>query len=107
MTGFDFFIACYRQGVDLPVRVFIDQKPPMNFYSPERLCFINIGVERGEKLPHEAVALFNGHDVYLIADELGDDERELTKALVAAKPRHLGVVCGDSLMSWAGHRGWA
>lgn len=105
MKGLDFFMACYRKGVDLPVRIFADSKAPANFYRPHAVTFINL--EADEESPmHETLALMNGMDVSIVCDKLGDEVRELTKALIAVRPRHLMVCDGENLMSWAAHRGW-
>lgn len=105
MKGLDFFMACYRKGVDLPVRIFTDDKAPANFYRPNSICFINL--EADEESPkHEILALMNGMDVSIVCDKLGDEVRELTKALIAVRPKHLMVCDGENLMSWAAHRGW-
>ena len=92
MKGFDFFMACYRQGVDLPVRIFSGLSSPSNLYRPHAICFINL--EADEDMKSEHIALMNGMDVSVIADELGDSSRELVKSLIAIRPRHLVVLCG-------------
>ena len=81
MTGFDFFMACYRKGVDLPVRIFADSKAPMNFYRPNAVCFINLEADDESKPEH--LALLNGMDVSIIANEAGERIRELAKTLIA------------------------
>ena len=93
MTGLDFFSAIYRQGIDLPVRIFLDGKHP-NFYRPNSLT-----------LP-ERFDLLNGFDVSIVADRMSDEIRELAKAIMPARPRHLVVCAGDTLASWAPARGW-
>lgn len=105
MKGFDFFMACYREGVDLPVRIFSGLSAPVNFYRPHSVCFINL--EADEYMKREHLLLMNGMSVSIIADTIGDSTRELTKQLISIRPRHLVVLCGNNLMSWAGHRGWA
>ena len=105
MKGFDFFMACYREGVDIPVRIFAGLDSPANFYRPNSICFINLEADEGMKREH--LSLMNGMDVSIIADELGDSVRDLAKELITIRPRHLVVLCGEKLMSWAGHRGWA
>ena len=104
MKGFDFFMACYRKGVDLPVRIFADCKASMNFYRPDALCFINLEADEDQKPEH--LSLMNGMDVSILADEAGEHVRELTKTLIPFKPRHLVVLAGDTFVSWAPHRGW-
>ncbi len=104
MTGFDFFMACYRKGVDLPVRIFADSKAPMNFYRPNAVCFINLEADDESKPEH--LALLNGMDVSIIANEAGERIRELAKTLMQFRPRHLVVMAGDTFASWAPHRGW-
>ena len=104
MKGFDFFMACYRKSVDLPVRIFVDENAPMNFYRPGSLCFINLEAEEDEKLEH--LALLNGMDVSILADKVTDHIRDLTKLVAGFKPRHLVVLAGDTFASWAPHRGW-
>jgi hypothetical protein len=105
MKGFDYFMACYRKGVDLPVRIFTGLKAPANFYRPHALSFINLEVS--EELPgHEMLALMNGMDVSIIAETLSDEVRELAKALISARPKHLVVCDGENMLSWAAHRGW-
>ena len=104
MKGFDFFIACYRNGVDLPVRIFADSKAPINFYRPNAVCFINLEADDESKAEH--LALLNGMDVSIIADQAGDRIRELAKTLMQFRPRHLVVLAGDTFASWAPHRGW-
>jgi hypothetical protein len=104
MKGFDFFMACYRKGVDLPVRIFADSKAPMNFYRPEAVCFINL--EAGDEQKHEHIALLNRMDVSILAESVTDQVRDLTKLIAGYKPRHLVVLAGDTFASWAPHRGW-
>ena len=104
MKGFDFFMACYRKGVDLPVRIFADSKAPMNFYRPEAICFINLEVDDEQKSEH--LALMNGMDVSIVAKTVTDSVRNLTKQIAFIKPRHLVVCAGDTFASWAPHRGW-
>lgn len=105
MKGFDFFMACYKQGVNLPVRIFADQKAPANFYRPHGLCFINLEAD-DEQPRKEIIALLNGFDVSIIANDLNDRVRNLAKSLIAVRPKHLVVCDGKQLMSWASHRGW-
>lgn len=97
-------MACYRNGVDLPVRIFADSKAPMNFYRPNAVCFINL--ELGEDSKHEHLALLNGMDVSIIAERATDHIRDLTKLIAGYRPRHLVVLAGDTFASWAPHRGW-
>jgi hypothetical protein len=104
MKGFDFFMACYRKGVDLPVRIFAETKAPANFYRPESVCFINL--EADDEVGGDYLALLSGFDVSIIADEATDYVRRLTKRILAEKPRHLVVLAGDTFASWALHRGW-
>lgn len=105
MKGFDFFMACYRKGVNLPVRIYADSKAPMNFYRPNAVCFINIEAD-DEELQHELLALMNGMDVSIVGDAMSDEIRTLTKALLPVRPGHLVVMAGDTFASWAPHRGW-
>lgn len=104
MKGFDFFMACYRKGVDLPVRIFVDSKAPMNFYRPDSVCFINLEVADDPKQEH--LALMNGMDVTIVADEATDKIRKLASALLQVAPKHLWVCAGITQASWAPHRGW-
>lgn len=104
MKGFDFFMACYRNGVDLPVRIFADSKAPMNFYRPHAVCFINLEVDDEIKADH--LSMLNGMDVSIIADQAGERIRELAKSMIQFGPRHLVVLAGDTFASWAPHRGW-
>lgn len=104
MKGFDFFMACYRKGVDLPVRIFADSKSPINFYRPESICFINL--EADEEMKREYLALLNGMDVSILAESVTDHIRDLTKLVAEFKPRHLVVLAGETFASWAPHRGW-
>ena len=104
MTGLDFFSTIYRSGVDLPIRIFMDGIHA-NFYRPHALSFCDLALEDEEEIPSD-MSLLEGFDVSIIADELGDKVRELTKAVIAGRPRHLAVCCGEKLMSWSGHRGW-
>lgn len=105
MRGFDFFIACYRKGVDLPIRIFVDKKAPPNLYREYGLCFINL--EANEEHNQEQIELLNGFDVYILADSVTDHVRDLTKLIVIVQPRHLVVLAGDTFISWASHRGWS
>jgi len=104
MTGFDFFMACYRKGIDLPVRIFADEKAPINFYRPHSVCFINIEISEDEN--PEPLDLLDGMDVSIIAEQAGERIRELAKAIIQSRPRHLAVLAGDTFASWAPHRGW-
>lgn len=104
MKGFDFFVACYRNGVDLPVRIFVDGKAPINFHRPYGLCFINLEID--DEPNNEHLVLLDGMDVSILADGATDHLRDLTKLIAGFKPRHLVVLAGDTFASWAPHRGW-
>lgn len=104
MKGFDFFMACYRQSVKLPVRFFFDGKMPQNYYRPHSVCFINL--EAPETIESKILPLFGGQDVTLIADKITDEVREFAKMLITHNPKHLVVLAGDTFASWAPHRGW-
>lgn len=110
MKGFDFFMACYRKGVDLPVRIFADGNAPMNFYRPDSLSFINLELETDDdgepQVQQEHLALLSGFDVSILADRVDDKVRGLTKSIAAILPRHLVVLAGETFASWAPHRGW-
>lgn len=105
MTGLDFFSAIYRQGVDLPVRLFLDGDHT-NFYRPHGLTFCNLTLEEGDEIQPGKFDLLEGFDVSIVADKAGDKVRDLAKALIASRPRHLVVCAGDTFASWAPHRGW-
>ena len=105
MTGLDFFSAIYRQGIDLPVRIFLDGKHP-NFYRPHALTFCDLTLEEGDEISPVRFDLLNGFDVSIVADRMSDEIRELAKAIMPARPRHLVVCAGDTLASWAPARGW-
>ncbi len=105
MTGLDFFSAIYRQGVDLPVRIFFDEAPA-NFYRPHGLTFCNLALEEGDEIAPGKFDLLEGFDVSIVADKSCDKVRDLAKALIASRPRHLVVCTGDTFASWAPHRGW-
>ena len=105
MTGLDFFSAIYRQGIDLPVRIFLGGNHP-NFYRPHALNFCNLTLEDGDEIAPNRFDLLNGFDVSIVADGLTDEIRELAKAIIPSKPRHLVVCAGDTLASWAPGRGW-
>jgi len=104
MTGFDFFMACYRNGVDLPVRIFVDTKAPMNFYRPTALCFINLEFDEDQDAEH--LSLLQGMDVSIVADSPSDKIRKLASALLQVRPKHLWVCAGITQASWAPLRGW-
>lgn len=104
MNGFDFFMACYRKGVDLPVRIFADTRAPMNFYRPESVCFINLEIDDDHSPEH--LSLMQGMDVSIIADEPSEKIRKLASALLQVRPKHLWVCAGITQASWAPHRGW-
>ncbi len=106
MTGIDFFSAIYRQGVDLPVRIFLDSSPP-NLYRKHGLTFCNLALEEGDEVAAGKFDLLEGFDVSIVADTACDKVRALTKALIASRPRHLVVCAGQTFASWAPHRGWA
>ncbi len=105
MTGLDFFSAIYRGGVDLPVRIYTEGIHA-NFYRPHALTFCNLTLEEGDEIAPERFELLNGFDVSIVADEMTDEIRALAKAIIPNKPRHLMVCAGDTLASWAAHRGW-
>lgn len=104
MTGMDFFSTIYRSGVDLPIRIFMDGIHP-NYYRPHALSFCDLALEDDEEIPAD-MSLLEGFDVSIVADELGDKVRELTKAVIAGRPRHLAICSGGNLLSWAPGRGW-
>jgi hypothetical protein len=105
MTGLEFFSAIYRQGVDLPIRIFLDGKHS-NFFRPNALTFCNLALEDGDEIQPGKFDLLQGFDVSIVADKAGDKVRELAKAIIASRPRHLVVCAGDTFASWAPHRGW-
>lgn len=104
MKGLDFFMACYRKGVDLPVRIFVDSKAPMNFYRPGSVCFINLEIDAEAR--SDVFSLLAGMDVSVIADRVSDGLRVLSRAISECQPRHLVVLAGETFVSWAPHRGW-
>lgn len=105
MTGLDFFSAIYRGGVDLPIRIFVDGIHA-NFYRPGDLSFCNLTLEDGDEIAPGRFDLLNGFDVSIVADQMTDQIRELAKAIIPARPRHLVVCAGDTFASWAAGRGW-
>ena len=105
MTGMDFFSAIYRHGIDLPVRIFTEGSNP-NFYRPNALTFCNLTLEDGDEIEQGRFDLLNGFDVSIVADQMTDQIRDLAKAIIPSKPKHLVVCAGDTFASWAPHRGW-
>lgn len=105
MTGMEFFTAIYRGGIDLPVRIFTDGVHP-NYYRPHGLSFCDLALEDGDEISVGKFDLLEGMDVSIVADSACDKVRELAKALMASRPRHLVVCAGDTFASWAPHRGW-
>ena len=106
MTGLDFFSAIYRQGVDLPVRIFTEGNNP-NFYRPDALTFCNLTLEDGDEIDPGSFDLLTGFDVSIVADKMTDQIRDLARAIIPSKPKHLAVIAGETFASWAPHRGWA
>lgn len=105
MTGLDFFTAIYRQGVDLPIRIFTAGKHD-NFYRPHSLSFCDLTLEDGDEIAALKFELLDGLDVSIVADQMTDQIRELAKAVIPARPRHLVVCAGDTFASWAPGRSW-
>lgn len=105
MTGADFFSAIYRGGVDLPIRIYFGGINP-NIYRPHALCFCNLTLDDDEEIHPEKFALLEGFDVSIVTNILDDKTRELTRALMAVRPKHLMICAGDRLLSWAPRRGW-
>ena len=105
MKGLDFFMACYRNGVYLPVCIFIGGTHP-NVYRPNALSFCNLTLDEDDEIIPEKFSLLEGFDVSIISESLDDKARELTKAIAACRPKHLMVCSGDKLLSWAPGRGW-
>jgi hypothetical protein len=104
MTGLDFFSVIYRQGVNLPIRIFTEGNHT-NIYREEGLCFCNLGLESEDEIHPGKFDLLEGMDVSIIS-EMDDRARELAKALIHSRPKHLTVCDGENLLSWAPHRGW-
>ncbi len=105
MTGMDFFSAIYRQGIDLPIRIFMEGRHP-NFYRQNALTFCDLTIEEGDEISPDRFDLLNGFDVSIVHDQMTDQIRDLAKAIIPAKPKHLVVCAGDTFASWAPHRGW-
>ena len=105
MTGLDFFSAIYRGGIDLPVRIFLDGNHP-NLFRKYGLTFCNLALEDGDEISPGKFDLLEGFDVSIVADEMSEQVRDLAKALISSRPRHLVVCAGDTFISWAKHRGW-
>ena len=105
MTGMDFFSAIYRQGIDLPIRIFLEGKHH-NFYRPNALTFCDLTIEEGDEVSPDRFDLLNWFDVSIVHDQMTDQIRDLAKAIIQAKPKHLVVCAGDTFVSWAPHRGW-
>ena len=105
MTGMDFFSAIYRNGIDLPIRVFLEGNHP-NLFRKYGLTFCDLTLEDGDEIVPGKFDLLEGMDVSIVADSVCDKVRELSKAIVASRPRHLVVCAGDTFISWAAHRGW-
>jgi hypothetical protein len=106
MTGMDFFSALENYGVELPVRIFTDGKHP-NFYRPNRLGFCDLTLEDGDEITPKQFERLGCFDVTIMADAMDERIRELTKALIAVRPKHLAVMAGNTFCSWAPDRGWA
>jgi hypothetical protein len=105
MKGMDYFAALRKNVIVLPVRVFIDGSAP-NLYRPNALSFCNLTLEEDDEITPEAFKHLEGYDVSLIADGITERVREVAKAVIPVNPCHLVVAAGDTLASWAPHRGW-
>lgn len=104
MTGLDFFSVIYRNGINLPVRIFFGGKHP-NIYREDALSFCDLAIEQDDEIRAGKFDLLEGMDVSVIAD-MDERTRELAKALIHSRPKHLVVCDGSNMMSWAPHRGW-
>lgn len=104
MTGLDFFSAIYRQGIDLPIRIFFGESHA-NFYRPYAVCFCNLSIEAEDEIAAGKFDLLEGFDVSIIS-AMDEKARALAKAIIQAKPRHLVVCDGKDMLSWAPGRGW-
>jgi hypothetical protein len=105
MTGLDFFSAIYRKGVNLPIRIFTDGKHP-NLYREHALSFCNLTLDHDDELTPDNFTLLENMDVSIVAPEMSDKVREITKALIPVRPKHIAVVAGNTFASWAPGRGW-
>lgn len=105
MTGLDFLSAISGAGIDLPVRILLTGRNP-NFYRPHALSFCNLTLDDGDEAAPETFELLGGFDVSIVADEMSDRIREIAKAVLPSRPRHLVVCAGDTFSSWAPGRGW-
>ena len=105
MKGIDYFNALENSGVELPVRIFIDGTHP-NFYRPHKIGFCDLTLEDGDEITSRLFERLVCFDVSIVANEMTDQVRDLTKALIAARPKHLCVIAGETFASWAPNRGW-
>ena len=105
MTGLDFLGALQAKGIDLPIRIFIGE-PVTNYYRPNALTFCNLSIDDDEEITPESVPFICGKSVYLMADEVSEKVRSITKTLVAVEPSLLVVKAGEVLTSWSHGRGW-
>lgn len=105
MKGLDYFNALENAGVELPVRIFFDGTHP-NIYRPHKVGFCDLTLEDGDEISAKRFERMGCFDVTIIADETAEQVRELTKALIAVRPKHLCVMAGQTFASWAPDRGW-
>ncbi len=105
MKGLDYFNALENSGVELPVRIFLDGTHP-NIYRPHAIGFCDLTLEEGEEITPRLFERLGCYDVSIVSDEMTGIVRDVTKALLAVRPKHLCVAVGDTFASWAPHRGW-
>ena len=106
MTGLDYLAALEKASLDLPIRIFTKGRNP-NFYRPHAVSFCNLTIEDGDEISPDAFVRLGGCDVSIVDDEMSEEIRTIAKALIPNRPRHLVVCAGNTLASWAPHRGWA
>jgi len=105
MKGLDYFNALENSGVELPVRIFLDGTHP-NIYRPHKVGFCDLTLEDGDEITPKQFERLGHFDVTIVADETATEVRDLTKALISVRPKHLCVMAGDTFASWAPDRGW-
>jgi hypothetical protein len=105
MKGFDYFNALESSGVELPIRIFVEGVHP-NLYRPHKVGFCDVTVEDGDEITPRTFERFGCFDVSIVAGEMTEQVRELTKSLLSARPKHLCIAVGETFASWSPDRGW-
>lgn len=105
MKGMDYFNALEANGVELPVRIYLDGMHP-NLYRPHAIGFCDLTLEEGEEITPKLFERLGCFDVTIIADKVSEQVRELAKAVISSRPKHLCILAGETFRSWLPDRGW-